>query len=354
MSERASGSQALAAPGGSRPMSPTPPPVARRAFSLRLLTNPVAGVAGALLAIIVVFSILAPDVFPTEQNARSILANSSGLIVLTMATTFVLIAGSIDLSIGSVVAFAEVCAGMAMKDMGGSSAGLGAVLVGLAVALVAGLVWGMINGWLIARLDLPALIVTLATLGAALGVAQLITGGDDVAEIPTGFITGFGNGEFLGLPTIALPALAIFLLTVWVLRRTRFGRHTYATGSDGDAASRAGVDVRRQLFRVHSLAGLLYGFTAFLNLALFGTSSVGGHNTDALKAVTAAALGGTSVFGGIGTALGSLLGVFIPISLETGLVIEGVQPYWQEVAVGVALLLAIYADKLRRTAEQRG
>jgi ribose transport system permease protein len=133
-----------------------------------------------------------------------------------------------------------------------------------------------------------------------------------------------------------------------VLAQTRFGRYTYAVGSSAEGVRRAGVSVDAHLIKVYTLMGGLAGLAGFLNLARFGTTTIGGHTTDNLNVIAAVVIGGTSLFGGIGTILGTVFGVFIPAVLQNGFIIVGVQPFWQQVAVGIVLIAAVYLDQLRR------
>ena len=130
---------------------------------------------------------------------------------------------------------------------------------------------------------------------------------------------------------------------------TRFGRYTYAVGSNEEGTRRAGVAVDRHLITVYGLCGLLAGLAGFLSLARFGTTTIGGHSTDNLNAIAAVVIGGTSLFGGVGTMLGTFFGVLIPAVLQNGFIIVGVQPFWQQVAVGAVLIIAVYLDQLRRS-----
>lgn len=318
----------------------------------RLVSAPEAGVFYALVVVVLGFAIRYPTTFATVSNIRNIGADASALLILAIATTFVILTANIDLSLGSVVAFAEVAGVRFMVAVGGS--GWATCLAGLVAALVAGLGWGVLNGVLVSRLRIPSLIATLATLGMALGAADLLAGGTDIAQVPPLLVNDVGAGQLSGVPVILLVAAGVAILAFVVLRYTRFGRHTYAVGSDRVAAVRAGINVERHILRVYALAGLAYGLVAFLNLARFGTTNIGGHNADALNAVTAVALGGTSLFGGVGTILGTVIGVFIPAVLQNGLVIADVQPYWQQIAVGAALVAAVYADQVRRRRRSRG
>lgn len=317
----------------------------------RIWASPVVGVGFGLLALIAVFTIISPSKFATVDNARNVLADASVLVVIAMPTTFILICGELDLSVGSIIAFGEVIAVKSMIAVGGG--GIGTCIFGLLCAVVAGGAWGALNGFLVGRVGLPSFIVTLATLGAALGAAQLLTNGNDIAQVPTGLVADVGVGTIAGISVLTWIAAAIVIVAIWTLGNTRFGRYTYATGSDAVASERAGINVSRHVIKIYTLGGLAYGLAAYLNVARFSTTTVGGHAPDALNAIAAVALGGTSLFGGVGSAAGSVLGVFIPSVLSNGLVIASVQPYWQEIAIAVALLGAIYADQLRRRTRRR-
>lgn len=305
-----------------------------------------------LLGIIVAFSMVRFEQFATEANLRNIAVGASVLLVLAVGQTFVIITAGIDLSVGSVLVFSGVVSAKLMEAIGGD--GTGVILLGLAAALGSGLAWGLFNGLLVAKAKVPALIVTLGTLGMALGFAQLITGGVDVRSVPFSLVSGVGTGRlFDEIPYLVLIAAGVALVGGILLAATRFGRHTYAVGSSLEAARRAGIGVDRHLIKVYALCGLLAGLAGFLNLARFSTTTIGGHLTDNLQSIAAVVIGGTSLFGGIGTVIGSVVGVFIPAVLENGFVIVGVEPFWQQVVVGAVLILAVYLDQLRRRARYR-
>src|SRR4051812_47996053 len=201
----------------------------------------------------------------------------------------------------------------------------------------------MLNGFLVAKARIPPLIVTLGTFGMSLGAALLITGGVDERDVPFKLISTIGSGRvFNQVPWLVIIAFAVALFFGVVLAATRFGRYTYAVGSNEEAARRAGVNVDRHLIKVYALVGTLAGLAGFLSLARFSTTTIGGHDTDNLQAIAAVVIGGTSLFGGIGTMLGTVFGVFIPAVLQNGFVIVGVNPFWQNIAVGAVLIAAVY------------
>jgi ribose transport system permease protein len=316
----------------------------------RLLTGSSTFIGLILVGLIVVFSILSYTNFVSASNARNVATDAAVLLVVAVGMTFVIVTSGIDLSVGSVLVFSGVVAARAMNGVGGNS--WGTILVGLVVALGCGLGWGVINGFLISKAKVPPLIVTLGTFGMALGFALLITGGVDERSVPFKLVDTIGTGR-LGnqVPYLVIIAFAVALVFAVLLHATRFGRYTYAIGSNEEAARRAGIRVDRHLIKVYALMGTLAGLAGFLSLARFSTTTIGGHSTDNLQAIAAVVIGGTSLFGGIGTLLGTVFGVFIPAVLQNGFVIVGVQPFWQQVAVGAVLIVAVYLDQLRRRSE---
>jgi ribose transport system permease protein len=150
-----------------------------------------------------------------------------------------------------------------------------------------------------------------------------------------------------------LIAAVVTIVFGLILHLTRFGRYTYAVGSNPEAARRAGINIKLHLIKVYGLAGLLSGLGGVLSLAYFTTTTISGHTTDNLTAIAAVVIGGTSLFGGRGTMFGTVVGVFIPVVLASGLVIMSVQSFWQQVVIGAILILAVYFDQLRRSARER-
>ncbi|MEV4315744.1 ABC transporter permease [Actinocrispum sp. NPDC049592] len=336
----------------------TLPTVERRSFTTRLLSANTFWIALVLLALIVVFSILAPDSFLTFFNFQQLFIETAVLLVIAVGMTFVIITGGIDLSVGSVLIFAGMISAKTMEWMSpgqdASNAGWGTILVGLVVAILGGSVWGLLNGLLIARAHIPPLIVTLGTLGAALGVASLLNDGTNVRTVPLELRDSLGFGTLEGnIPNLVVVAAIITVIFGFILHTTRFGRYTFAIGSNAEAARRAGIGVTRHLTFVYLLTGFLAGIAGFMSLAYFQSTTISGHTTDNLNAIAAVVMGGTSLFGGLGTILGTVIGVFIPAVLQKGFNIIGVQPYWQMIAVGAVLVAAVWFDQHRRRAQNK-
>lgn len=306
-----------------------------------------------LLVMVVVFAALAPEAFLSVPNFRNIATNVSILAILAMGMTFVIITAGIDLSVGAVLVFSGVVAAQVMQAMGGE--GWVTTIVGLVVACLSGTAWGVFNGVLIAKAKIPPLIVTLGTLGMALGLAQILTGGIDLRVAPTVLVDTIGFGRVFGqIPVLTVIALGVILFSAVLLHMTRFGRYTFAIGSNAEAALRSGIKVDRHLICVYGMTGLFAGFAGILNLAFFQSTTIAGHSTDNLNAIAAVVIGGTSLFGGLGTIAGTVVGIFIPSVLQNGFVIIGVQPFWQQAVVGAVLIAAVYVDQARKNAAVRG
>ncbi|TQS45293.1 ABC transporter permease [Cryptosporangium phraense] len=307
--------------------------------------------AGVLLLMAIAFSVLRPDAFPTPANFRNILTDVSVLLVMAVGMTYVMVAGGFDLSIGSVLVFSGVMAAKTMGAVGGE--GWSPVFAGLVVALISGIVWGLFNGFCVTRLRVPALITTLGTTGAALGIARLITDGNDVRTVPLALIK-FSVDEWLGLPALVWISAVVTIAGGLHLAYTRFGRHTYIVGSNAEAARRAGINVDRHLVRLYALSGLLAGLAGMMSLTRFSTTTIAGHAQDSLQVITGVVLGGVSLFGGVGTIVGTTVGMFISSVLNNGLIVVDVKPFWQEVAIGFILIIAVYIDQRRRNRRDRG
>lgn len=299
-----------------------------------------------LIALVAVFSALHPASFMTVSNVRSIAVNASAYLIIAVGMTFVITVAGIDLAVGSVLVFAGVVAVKVMTSVGGG--GVVIDLVGLGAALLAGLAWGGLNGLVVTRTNVPPLIVTLGTYSAAYGGSLLIAGGVDLRGVPNSLVDSLGYGSVLGIPYTVLLALAVALVGTFVMSQTRFGRHTNAIGSNVQAAKRAAIDVRRHVLIVYAMSGVLAGLAGYVSLARFSTTTLNGHQTDMLQAILAVVIGGTSLSGGVGSVPGTIVGVCIPAVLQDGFVIAGVEPFWQQVALGLALVAVVYVDQRRR------
>ncbi len=328
----------------------------------RLATTPILITLAFLVLLIVVFSLLAVGKFGTAANLSLLAQNVAILTVVSVGTTFVIGTAGIDLSIPSGIILGEVFAAQMLSRIsvpgGGTALDVAAtettalyILAALAASLVAGLMLGATNGFLVAYMRIPPMLATLGTLGAGLGVGLLLQNGVNVA---TYALNPVATGQAIpGVSNLVLIALVVVVIGYVGMHQSVFGRHTLAIGSNEEAARRVGLRVQRHLVKVYIVGGVASGFAGFLSLAYFSTTSVGGHTTDNLQAITAVALGGTSLFGGVALILGTVIGVWIPAVLQNGFIIVGVNPYWQMIAVGIVLVFAVWVDQLRRRGQNR-
>ena len=299
------------------------------------------GMLPVLILLMIGFGLIAESFF-TVQNFSIIAQQASINIVLAAGMTFVILTGGIDLSVGSILAAAAVVALIVsgIPDIG---------MLGIAAALLTGLIFGLINGGLIAFLKLPPFIVTLGALTAVRGVARLI--GDDKTvfnpELPFAFI---GNDSILGVPWLVVIATAVIIGSWFILRRTVLGLHIYSVGSNPEAARLSGIKVWKVLLTVYALSGLLAGLGAVMTSSrLMAANGLQLGQSYELDAIAAVILGGTSFVGGVGTIVGTLIGALIIAVLTNGLVLVGVSDIWQYIIKGLVIIGAVALDRYRQT-----
>jgi len=223
------------------------------------------------------------------------------------------------------------------------------IVAGTIAAILAGTLFGLVNGLLVTRLRISSFIVTLGTMGIGTGLAYVVSNGVNVANVPRSLQTGFGIEKLFGVVPYPMIVVLIISAVLWyTLRKTRFGLYTLAIGSSREAAERAGIRSPRHVLVLFVMMGALAGVAAMLDLTRFATTNIGGHQTTALAAIAAVVIGGTSLFGGRATIAGSMVASLIPVILGTGLVILGVPSFYQLIVVGAILIAAVFIDQRRR------
>lgn len=316
-------------------------------FVMPLLRSNEIWTFGILLLLIIVFGVISPEFF----SRASWLATSQFAVeylLLGLGETFVIITGGIDLSVGAILGLSGMVGAVAMRALIHANAAEFVVLVvGVAVALATGTAIGWVNGSLVTKLRLTPFVVTLGMLSMCTGGIYLVNGGGNVNSIPTeiGTLGSLTLGRWM--PVTVLVALIFSVLSALLLGQTRFGLRTYAVGSNPLGASRAGVDVKRHLVRIYMLSGALSAVAGIMVMARFASASVQAGANDELDAIAAVVIGGCSLFGGRGTIVGTVIGAFVITVMVTGLVLTGIQPFWQQVAVGAILIVAVAGDQLR-------
>lgn len=302
---------------------------------------------GVLIAIIAGFSIDSPY-FLTQANWITTSTTATEVLLLAIGETFVIVSGGIDLSVGAALGLSGMTGGWTMMHFfsGPGTSSAVVLAIGFAVTILTGLLIGLVNGLLVSRLNIPAFVVTLGTLGICTGLGDLIYGGQEISTLPSA-LSRVGDTNLGGwVPVIVLVAAVAAVVFGLLLAKTRFGNYTYAIGDSCEAASRAGVNYRRHLLKVYVLSGAMAGVAGVTVMARLGVASPTAGSSDNLNAIAAAVIGGTSLFGGRGTIAGSVIGTAIISVLLTGLIIVNVPPFWQLVAVGVVLIAAVYVDQL--------
>lgn len=288
----------------------------------------------AYLLIFVFFAItLQDDGFLTTTNLLNIVRQTTPVTVMAVAVVFVLSAGEIDLSLGSVVALS----GLVTADVMQSHSAVLAVAAGLTV----GLVVGAVNGLFVTLLRLPSFLVTLATMGLVAGLARSITNLESVAVESQGFINIFGSGDVGPIPGLAFWALGAAALGQFAFRHRRFGAHVAATGDDAAAARAAGIRVDRVRFAVLVLSGTAAAVAGILYTGQLQGASYTLGAEDLLTVLAAVVIGGTRLFGGQGSIVGALVGSLLLGTLTNGLILWGLSSSEQLIAQGGVLLLAI-------------
>lgn len=298
-----------------------------------------------LLALCVAMSVLSPY-FLSVSNFLNILLATSTIGVLAIAATFVLSSGGLDLSLGSVMGLSGVVAAAAAVKFG-----LPAPLAVVA-GIGAGAAAGFVNGLIVARAYVPAFIVTLGMLGIARGLALVISDGRVIYGLP-GAMVYIGQGRPLGIPMPVIVFLAAAFATHIALAYTRYGRHTLAIGDSETAARAAGIDVARHRLSLYVLSGALAGLAGLLFATRINSGDPTAGIAYELTAITAAIIGGTNLFGGRGSILGTMIGALIMGVLQNGLNLLAVQSYYQQMAIGAVLILAVFVDQWQVGKESR-
>jgi ribose transport system permease protein len=310
-------------------------------------------IVGVLAILVVVFGVLGQG-FISQAGWLATSQYAVITLLLGIGQTFVIISGGIDLSVGAVLGVSAMGSAWVMQDLGshGTSSTV-TVIVGVMCVLALGAGTGLVNGLLVTKARLTPFIATLATLSVYEGAQSLISNGTDITNVPNwmGTIGATSIGGWL--PVLVLIAVVLALGAAWYLHQSRFGMRTYAIGSNREAAERSGIRVDRHLVWVYVISGVLAAIAGWCYLARFTDASPVAGQGDELGAIAAVVIGGASLMGGKGSMLGTVVGTLIISVLVTGLITMNVPTFWQEVAVGVILAAAVYADQIRERLTQQ-
>lgn len=315
---------------------------AREGLSLRVLMQN-AGIGLALLALIIFFSVTTEH-FLTPNNITNILTQITINLVLAVGMTFVILIGGIDLSVGSVMAFAAVVAGKAITMPGFGDAE--AIALAIFAATMTGVLCGLFNGIASAFWSLPSFIITLGMLNIARGGALQISGAQTIYSFPFAF-EEFGSAMVYGVPVVFLVALLFVLIAWFILNFTVFGRLLYGIGNNEEAVRLAGHPVFWYKVAAFTICGLTAGVAAVVYMARLNISSpIAGIGFE-LNAIAAVIIGGTSLSGGRGSVIGTLLGAIIIGVLANGLILYGLSDFMRQMITGVVIIVAVILDYYR-------
>ncbi len=329
--------------------------------------------AWLFLFTLLVFFSATGDGFLSAFNLQSILANMAIMLIMALGQTFVILAAGIDLSTGFVMGMASVVGAIVMSDLGQVLPMPLAVLLGIAAGLASGLFAGLVNGLIIARLKVPPFIATLGMFSIARGFGFVLSGGlpkpiylKNLGQLGNGYLLythpeagisffhvpagleGTQLREVVGI--LPHPVTLIIVLVIachFVLSQTKFGLYTYAIGGNEEASSRAGIPVDRHIIKIYMVSGAFAAIAGLLYNLRFTNGAANAGEAQLIMSIAAVVIGGASLFGGEGTIIGTLIGALIISVITNGFVILGINAFWQFVAIGIVIILAVLVDQAK-------
>jgi ribose transport system permease protein len=294
----------------------------------------------ALLVLLWVILSLSTSSFASANNISNLLRQGSMIAILAVGQTFVIITGGIDLSVGAVVGFTTVIVAMLIN------AGV-PVLLAVLLTLLVGVAIGLFHGFGIVKMGLPPFIITLATLTSLRGIGLLITNGNSIS-INNDAFQEFSRNSFLGIPNLFWMVLLVGIPAYVFLHHSRWGRYLFSVGSNAEASRLSGVSVQRTIFMAYTLSGLCAAFVGVLLASRIGIGNPTQAEGWELQAIASSVIGGTSLFGAVGSVHGPLLGAFILATINNGANLLNVNAFWQRVITGALIIIIVYFDGLRR------
>ena len=283
---------------------------------------------------------LGTDSFATFGNFANLLRQGSIWAIMAVGQTFVIITGGIDLSVGAVVGFATVIAAMLIN------AGV-PVFLAVLLTLLVGVAIGLFHGFGIVKMGLPPFIITLATLTSLRGIGLLITNGNSIS-INNDAFQEFSRNSFIGIPNLFWMVILVGIPAYVFLHHSRWGRYLFSVGSNAEASRLSGVNVQRTIFMAYTLSGLCAAFVGVLLASRIGIGNPTQAEGWELQAIASSVIGGTSLFGAVGSVHGPLLGAFILATINNGANLLNVNAFWQRIITGVLIIVIVYFDGLRR------
>lgn len=298
------------------------------------------GMLIGLVGAIIIFSILSPYFF-TLGNLRNLLIQSGTNAIIAAGMTFVIISGEIDLSVGSNLALSSVIGAQVLVDTGN-------IFLGILATVITGIVLGLFNGIFVAYMGLPSFIVTLSSMWLFRGLAYVYTEGQAIVNLPRG-LRSFARGDILKIPNIVWVIIIVYIVCDLFLSHLTTGRKIYATGDNKEAARLSGVNVKKIKMLVFVISGFLASVGGIILMARLNSGQPVAGITFELSAIAAAVIGGTSLTdSGVGGVKGTLFGAIFIATIQNGLIILNVSSFWQQVFMGIVVLIAVTIDKYRK------
>lgn len=293
----------------------------------------------ALLVIVIIISMASP-VFLQLNNLMNIIVQVAVIAIIASGATFIILTGGIDLSVGAVMAFSGVLAAGVMR-------GTGSVFLAIVTCIGVSILFGVFTGVLVTFGKIPSFVATLGTMSIARGLSFVFTGGKPISGFPDSF-RFMGAGSVFGIPMMFITTIILYILLNFVLKKTPFGRITLALGSNEEATKLTGIRTRKYKIYVYTLAGVLTGIASLMYLGRINSGHPNSGQGYELDAIAAVVIGGTSLSGGKGTILGTIIGALIMGVIRNGLNLLNIDPYFQSVVLGVVIILAVLIDQNSR------
>lgn len=298
---------------------------------------------GLFVFIVILWTLLAflSPYFFRASNIMVLLLQASTVMICSVGTTFVIISGGIDLSVGAVAALSSMMLGIALTKWGLGT--IPAILVGLA----AGAAFGALNGILISKYKLQPMVCTLGTMSIARGLTLITTSGRPIYVVDP-ILNGMGNGRLLGVPVPVILALAVFFIGFIILKFTFFGRNVYSIGGNEEAARLSGINTIRNKVYIYVVSGLCASIVGILMVCTLGASEPTVGQGLELDATAVTAIGGTSLLGGVGSVVGTMFGAILIGTIKNGLTILNIVSYYQQLIIGAVIIFAVLLEYLKR------
>jgi ribose transport system permease protein len=294
---------------------------------------------GLLVLICVALSIATPN-FATGNNISNLLRQGSMIAILAIGQTFVIITAGIDLSVGAIVGFSTVVvAGLIQSGM--------PVYLAIIITLIMGLLIGFFHAFGIVKMGLPPFIITLATLTSLRGIGLLMTNGSTINITDAGF-NQFSRESFLGVPNLFWMVIIVAVPAFVFLHLSKWGRYLYAVGSNPEAARLSGVSVAKMIYIAYGLSAMCAAIVGVMLAARLGVGNATQGEGWELQAIASSVIGGTSLFGAVGSVHGPLIGAFILATISNGANLLNVNSFWQRIITGALIIIIVFFDQLRR------